>query len=345
MSDQKKLIAVVGATGSQGGSVLKYLIDSGRYRVRALTRDVLSSKALSLKTKYLNNIELWKCDMCNSDEVIKAFDGCWGAYLLTDFWSDPEKMVVEEANYGRILIDSAVTANLTFAIYSSLNNVEILSEGRLQVPHFTNKNLVEEYARNEFRGKDVKTKFGFVYPGFYMQNFMFLPGITLKLNQNGVLENDPLPINADTQIPMINIEELGKWVLPMFDNWQQFVNNIVFASNGYITIPRFMEIVAKKLGTTFNFRTCTYDEFYKTSENLEMVHMFRYFNDIGYYGGAQLGKWTQGIMSVEDAITSLDWGSLKPGLTQKISDTVSNVKNTVMGAFGAKATDTSQSAE
>jgi len=336
MSD-KKLIAVCGATGSQGGSVLKYLVESGRYKVRALTRNVFAAKALWLK-KYGNDVELWKCDMTNPDEVIRAFEGCWGAYLLTDFWDDPQKMIEKEFDYGRILIDAAVTAKLTFAVFSSLPNVDIIAEGKYQVPHFTNKNMVEEYARNEFKDKNIETAFGFVYPGFYMQNFMNLPGMGLKLNEKGELENEPLPINEDTLIPMINIKELGKWVLPMFDQYTHFKNNIVYASNDYITIPRFLEIIAKSLGIGWNYKKVSSDEYYKITQNNELVHMCEYFNEYGYYNGAQLGNFrlfAPDVLPIEDAILSLDWKSVvKPGLTHqltsKIGETLGSIKETIV---------------
>ena len=88
----KKIIAVVGATGAQGGGLARAILDdsSGGFALRTLTRDSSSEKAHALASK---GAEIVEVDIDNEESVKKAFDGAWGAFCVTFFWDhfSPEK--------------------------------------------------------------------------------------------------------------------------------------------------------------------------------------------------------------------------------------------------------------
>jgi nucleoside-diphosphate-sugar epimerase len=326
----KKLIAVIGATGSQGSSVLEYLLNSGNYRVRGLTRDPTKAICSTSKTKWGNDLEWIKCDAENADELIKAFEGCFGAFCVTDFWQDPNRMIEEEFNIGRVMIDSAVEAKLKICVVSVLHNVQNISEGTLTVPHFTNKAKIETYAKTEFGAID--TAFAFVYPGFYMNNFLILPGMSLKVNDEGLLTNDPLPIKATTKLPIIHINEFGGFVLPIFNDIQRFKNQRVFAFNGYATMPELIGMIAETLNLKSKYTTNTYDEFYQASQNVELVHMMKWFDEYGYYGGdnTNFSVPFNKLLSLQDAVKTIDWSSFNPSMFQRVGEKITQVKDTIV---------------
>jgi uncharacterized protein YbjT (DUF2867 family) len=90
MSEQKPLIVICGATGMQGGSVLRAMQSTNKYRFRALTRDNNSAKAQKIKG---DDVELFEIDVSKEMERIpEAFEGASGVFALTDFWANPAEM-------------------------------------------------------------------------------------------------------------------------------------------------------------------------------------------------------------------------------------------------------------
>ncbi|KAJ1799194.1 hypothetical protein LPJ56_006655, partial [Coemansia sp. RSA 2599] len=87
MSSATKVVAVVGATGLQGGSVVKALHQVGKYKVRALTRNVQSAAAAALKQKY-PGIELAELPSDNLDALRKAFRGADIVFGVTRNFTD-----------------------------------------------------------------------------------------------------------------------------------------------------------------------------------------------------------------------------------------------------------------
>jgi len=123
MSSNKKTIAVVGATGAQGGSVVNYLLKNGGFKVRGLTRKVDEPKAKALSAK---GVEMVASDLNGSvDDISKAFQGAHGAFLVTQWGNGIDEVVV-----GKKLVDAAVKAGVRHIIWSTLPNAEKISNGK-----------------------------------------------------------------------------------------------------------------------------------------------------------------------------------------------------------------------
>src|SRR5204863_4879184 len=112
-----KIIAVVGATGAQGGGVARAILNDmqGGFRVRALTRDINSEKARALAAA---GAEVVKADLGDLDSVKRAFDGAHGAYCVTFYWAhcSAEKEKAE----ARAMAQAAKRAGVKHAIWSTL---------------------------------------------------------------------------------------------------------------------------------------------------------------------------------------------------------------------------------
>ncbi|MGB5449605.1 MAG: NmrA family NAD(P)-binding protein, partial [Woeseiaceae bacterium] len=162
MSDKKKIIVVVGATGAQGGGLLRAILDDPQqqFEARALTRNANSDKAQQLAAL---GAEVAQADLDDLDSLKKAFKGAYGAFCVTNFWEhfSPQKEMVQAGN----LAEAASDAGLEHVIWSTLEDTRKwvpLSDDRMptlmdnyKVPHFDAKGE----ANHEFSDRGVPTTF------------------------------------------------------------------------------------------------------------------------------------------------------------------------------------------
>jgi uncharacterized protein YbjT (DUF2867 family) len=197
MSNTKKLIAVVGATGQQGGAVVRALQASGQFKVRALTRNAAAHSKLA--------DEVVAADL-NSPETLKAaFAGVHGVFLVTNAW----EAGADESRQALAAVNAAKEAGVQHFIWSTLPNVETISDGAIDVPHFTDKAKVERIVREA--GFAYHT---FVIAPFYYQNL--LGAMAPQKQADGSL-GWALPIDPERRvIHMGDITELGRIVAGAF---------------------------------------------------------------------------------------------------------------------------------
>ena len=158
---EKKIIAVIGATGSQGKGVVEALIKEGTYKVRAITRNA---------GKYNGNAhEVVKADLTDLTSLTEAFKHCYGVFVVTNFWEG-----ADEVAQGKTAIQAAKDAEITHFVWSTLPNVEEISTGKFEVPHFTGKAKVDTLVKNA-----GFPNYTFVQAPFYFQNFNWTDGTSI----------------------------------------------------------------------------------------------------------------------------------------------------------------------
>jgi len=266
------MICVWGATGNQGCSVVKALTKDGKWTVRAITRDANSDDAKALKTDY--KCEVMEGDYTGAqDQIVNCMKGCYGAYLMTNFW-DPASMN-KENELGKKLVDAAKTAGVKHIVWSTLPNVEKISKGKYKVPHFTDKAKVEEYARKLMESGAFQYC-SFVAPAFYYQNFdnLFPPkkeGDTWVFT----LPNVPKHIAYD-------VDETGPAVVTALNNPEQWnLKRIDYVGDNMPT-EDYIKTWSKVTGKKARFNAVPIEEMMKTQK--EMAEMFGWFRDYTYYG-------------------------------------------------------------
>jgi uncharacterized protein YbjT (DUF2867 family) len=153
VSNDKKLIAVIGATGQQGGGVLRALQASGQFKVRALTRNPDKHRELAE--------EVVAADLAKPETLKAAFAGAHGVFLVTNFL----EAGTDELKQATAAIRAAKDAGIKHFIWSTLPNVEAISGGKFDVPHFTGKAKVDRIVKDG--GFENYT---FVIAPFYYQN-------------------------------------------------------------------------------------------------------------------------------------------------------------------------------
>jgi len=272
----KPLIVICGATGKQGGSVLRALAKTNKYRFRALTRDANSEKAKQL-TNISPDIEIRQLNLLSHCDILSnVFKDAYGVFAMTDYWADPDVYEMEETQIGKELIDASVKENVDHVVWSTLPNVKKITNGELKVPHCTNKALVQQYAEELAQDPNLKTKFTYVQPGSYYQNH-FQPGATI-FSDNGI-ENRPMPLRKDRKIPLVDIvEDFGNIVREIFDDREKYAGKLVPAISSWATYPDILSAVANKLGREWRFKTVDQESFYSLAGH-DLSDMLRFFNE------------------------------------------------------------------
>ncbi|MGD8413898.1 MAG: NmrA family NAD(P)-binding protein, partial [Candidatus Latescibacterota bacterium] len=148
--EEKKIIAVVGATGAQGGGLARAILDdpAGGFTARAITRNADSDNAKALAAR---GAEVVVADLDDEESLNKAFENAYGAYCVTNFWEhfSPEKEIAQAQSMAR----AARKAKLQHVIWSSLEDTRQwvpLDDGRMptlmdnyKVPHFDGKGAAD----------------------------------------------------------------------------------------------------------------------------------------------------------------------------------------------------------
>ena len=205
MSIEKKLIAVFGATGNQGGGVVRALKESGQFKVRALSRDPAKYKGVA--------DDVVAADLERPETLAAALEGAHGVFLVTNFWQDG----TDEIKQAAAAVQAAKAAGVDHLIWSTLPNVEAISGGKFNVPQFTGKAKVDSIVKNAGFPRHT-----FVMPPAYYQNFAGPYGP--QMQQDGSV-GWTLPIDPTVRcLHMGDINELGNIVAGAFEHPEETGN-------------------------------------------------------------------------------------------------------------------------
>lgn len=242
----KKIIAVVGATGAQGGGLVRAIqSDAGSaFKARALTRDVNSDKAKALAKL---GAEVVAANVDDVESVKKAFAGAHGAYCVTFFWDhfSPEKEFAEAS----AMAQAAKHAGLAHVIWSTLEDTRKrvpLSDNRMptlmgkyKVPHFDSKGE----ANRVFTELGVPTTF--LLTSFYWENLIYF-GMGPKKGPDGQLAIT-MPM-GDKKLPQIATEDIGKCAYGIFKKGREYIGKTVGIAGEHLTGAQMAAALTRALG-------------------------------------------------------------------------------------------------
>ncbi|KAJ6485615.1 NAD(P)-binding protein [Mycena sanguinolenta] len=284
-SNVAPLVAVVGATGNQGRSVIKALAESDKpYRIRGFTRDVTKAAAEELKKQ---GVELVAVNLVveNKEAVYRAFVGADYAFLVTNFWEHVNKQ--KEISEGKLLIDAAKAAGVKGTIWSGLVAVSKISGGKHPyVYHFDGKADVTEY------GRASGVPFVDVQAGLYAANFLGIPPMVTK--QPDGTYAIAWSIRPDTVLPIIDIEhDYGLYVRRVLEQPVFPDGASVYTTSENITVVEIARQLSEITGKPVVYKQISVEEWTKTFTAMgfppaivtEMIDSFEFFDKFGYYGG------------------------------------------------------------
>lgn len=243
---EKKVIAVVGATGAQGGGLVRAITaePESDFVARAITRDPNTDKAKEL----LNlGAEVVAADIDDEASLRKAFDGAYGAYCVTFYWAhfSPEKELAEAATMARVARD----AGLSHVIWSTLEDTRRwvpLDDDRMptlmgnyKVPHFDAKGEANHFFT------DLNLPTTILLTSFYWENFIYF-GMGPKPDPEGRLALT-LPM-GNKRLAGIASEDIGKCTLGIFKRGQEFIDKTVGIAGELLTGDQMAAAMTEALG-------------------------------------------------------------------------------------------------
>lgn len=263
-SNDKQLIAVIGASGLQGGGVLRALQASDSFKVRALTRDPGKHRDLAE--------EVVEADLDRPETLRAALKGAHGVFLVTNFREG------DELKQATAAVRAAKEAGVKHFVWSTLPDVEAISSGKFQVPHFTGKAKIDRMV--EEAGFENHTFV--IAPGYY-QNYVST--LAPQKQADGSL-GWAIPIDPSVRcMHMGDIGELGKIVAGAFAHPDQAGNGEYLPLVG--DFMSFNDIIdtLNKQGHRYSFKQIpaeVFATFFPGAE--EIAAMFAYFQAHTYLG-------------------------------------------------------------
>jgi uncharacterized protein YbjT (DUF2867 family) len=265
-SNDTKLIAVIGATGQQGGAVVRALQASGQFKVCALTRNPDKHRELAA--------EVTEADLDRPETLKAAFEGAHGVFLVTNFWEEG----TDELKQATAAVRAAKNADVKHFIWSTLPDVEAISGDKFHVPHFTGKAKIDRIVKEA----------GFAYHTFVIAPFFYqnLVGALAPQRQKDGTLGWALPLDPNVRcIHMGDIRQLGNIVAGAFAHPDQAGNGEHLPLVG--DFMSFNEIIdtLNRQGHKFSFKQVPKEVFVTFFPGAaETAEMFSYFQAHTYLG-------------------------------------------------------------
>src|SRR5687768_359163 len=240
----KKIIAVVGSTGAQGGGLARAILadPSGGFAVRAVTRDPSKDKAKALAAK---GAEVVQGNLDDVESLKKAFAGAHGVYAVTNFWEhfSGEK----EKQQAKNIAEAAKAAGVKHVIWSTLEDTRKLMSSddkrmpmlqeKYRVPHFDAKAEADAY----FQGLPTTL----LVTSFYWDN-LYMFGLAPKKDESGTYSwTFPL---GDSKLAGIAAEDIGKSAYGIFKAGSQYIGKTVGIVGENLTVKEMGDKLSKGLG-------------------------------------------------------------------------------------------------
>lgn len=265
LSNNEKLIAVIGATGQQGGGVLRSLQAHGQFKVRALTRNPDKHRELAE--------EVVEADLDKPETLKAALEGAHGVFLVTNFYGG-----ADELKQATAAVRAAKNSGVKHFIWSSLPDVEAISGGKFNVPHFTAKAKVDRVVK-----EGGFENYTFVIAPFYYQN---LAGVLAPHKQADGSMGWALPLDPTRRvIHMGDINELGNIVAGAFAHPNEAGHGQYLPLVGdFMSFNEIVETLNRQ-GHNFSYKQVTKESFAGSFPGAtEIAEMFSYWEAHTYLG-------------------------------------------------------------
>lgn len=308
---EKPLVTIVGILGKQGYSVARTLLTSGAYRIRGITRRLDAPEAVELAEKGIELVSL-PLSLGYKKEFTEAFRGADSIFLMTPNIAPP---ATYEFELGKELADAAAEAGVQQIIFSSLENVDKLTGGKLFAPHFTDKARVEAYIRT------LPVRSSFIYMAFFFTNLMEFYNPQLK----GDTLVFPIYLPKNFAAPFVDpLTATGPAVLEILSNPDKYSGKSLPVIGDIITPQQMVDTFTKVTGIK-----AEYSSAYKRQEMLryfpefasndvllnEILGMAKFAVEYGYFSNERDLQWSRqinpGSLNWEAFLRTTNWKGQK----------------------------------
>ncbi|KAM5353608.1 hypothetical protein ACJ41O_000258 [Fusarium nematophilum] len=277
------VLAVFGATGQQGSSVINHVLNdpelSQQYSIRAITRNVNSDKAKKLQ----ETVQVVQADATDRASLKAALTHVHTVFAMTTPDFGPDALEVE-FNVAKTIADVAVEKGVKYFIFSTLPAVRDMSGGKYtKVTAFDAKAKAEAY----IRGLPIKS--AFICPGSFMENFQSQPLWAPRRDSDGkwVISTN---VSPKAQLPLIDaVGDTGKFVGAMLAEPGKYEGETVCASERLYSVEEIVATISKAAGQPVEYRQVSDEEFkeglgFPSGISDIFMEGFRFYEEFKYYG-------------------------------------------------------------
>ncbi|HWV84206.1 MAG TPA: NmrA/HSCARG family protein [Capillimicrobium sp.] len=254
-----KVIAVTGATGQQGGGLVRAILadPDGGFAVRAITRTPDSDRAQELAAL---GAEVVQADIDDPISLERAFAGAHGAYCVTNFWEhfDAEREIIQARN----LADAAKAAGVAHVIWSTLEDTRELVPldddrmptlaGRFKVPHYDTK------GESDATFRELGLPVTFLRTSFYWENMIAFGMGPQRMSDGSLAITFPL---GDARLPAIAADDIGPVAYAIFAAGDRFVGETVSIAGEHLSGEEMAAALSRALGVEVGYNAVSPDAY------------------------------------------------------------------------------------
>jgi len=259
MENTNKTVLVAGATGRQGGAVIRHMLRNER-KLRALTRNPNAPPAQELTRQ---GVEVMRGDLEDPASLERAARGVYGVYSVQDFWSVGAKREVDQ---GKNLAEAAKKAGVEHFVYSSVGGAERNSG----IDHWESKWEIEKHIRK------VGLPATILRPAAFMENY-YIDQVEIGILKGKLAD----PIRADKPYQTIASEDIGAFAALAFERASEFIGLELEIAGSELTNPEAAQVFSRVLGKPVKFRKLPMP-MVRLVLGKEFYQMFRWFNEAGF---------------------------------------------------------------
>ncbi|KAF2751405.1 NAD(P)-binding protein [Sporormia fimetaria CBS 119925] len=262
-----KIIAVTGATGSQGGGVANVMKNVEGWKVRAITRNTNSDAAKKLTSE---GVEVVQANFDDEESLVKAFEGVSAAFAVTNWWehlfsgkSQEEAGVLEEEQGMKLARAAARTDTLEHYIWSTTPSAKRMFRGKLLTPHMDYKANIDARIKSELPNLAAMTTY--LYFGYYPQNMAYFPLIKPILHPANGQYIQTMPSKPDAKV--LNSGDMtinpGIWVRQVLATGEKAFGKYANVALEKMTFQEMMDVWSEVTGKKGVYMETTIDAWTK----------------------------------------------------------------------------------
>jgi uncharacterized protein YbjT (DUF2867 family) len=259
MANSDKTVLITGATGRQGGAVIRHMLPKG-WKLRALTFRADSAAVQRLTDQ---GIEVVKGDMEDPSSLERATRGVYGVYSVQDFWSVGAKREVQQ---GRNMADAARKAGVEHFVYSSVGGAERKSG----IDHWESKWEIENHIRK------IGLPATMIRPAAFMENY-YIDQVEIGILKGKLMD----AIRADKPYQTIAADDIGAFVALAFERGKELIGTELEIAGSELTNPEAAQVFSRVLGRSVKFQKLPMP-MVRIVLGKEFYQMFRWFNESGF---------------------------------------------------------------
>jgi uncharacterized protein YbjT (DUF2867 family) len=259
MTNSDRTVLVTGATGRQGGAVIRHMLSKG-WKLRALT---FKAQGAAVQSLIDQGIEVVRGNMEDPASLEPAMRGVYGVYSVQDFWSVGAK---REMQQGRNVADAAKKAGVEHFVYSSVGGAERNSG----IDHWESKWEVENYIRK------LGLPATMIRPAAFMENY-YIDQVEIGILKGKLMD----PIRGDKPYQTIASNDIGAFVALAFERPREFIKTELEIAGSELTNVEAAQVFSCVLGKPVRFQKLPMP-MVRLFLGKEFYQMFRWFNEAGF---------------------------------------------------------------